>query len=351
MEEKMKKNRSWISVVCILVLAMAIFSGCGGGASDNGGDDADKVYTLRLAGMSSLEAPDTIAMQNAADAIYEATDGHVEITVYPASQLGDYTQVYEEVMRGTIDMACTTIPGTYDSRVEMCYVPFLVTNYDEYGKVYSEGSFFYQKYNEMQNDVGIELLGFVPAGFIGIGAKSLDTSNLFDFSVNRKELIRVPGLESMKMLVEYAGFNTTTIPYADLYSALQTGIADGWYGGGALLNYDAFRDVIKYYVDYNFLNDVYPVIMNKDTLTGLPEDYQKIVYDTFEEACLDAAANIEASDAQALKDMEAYGITVIIPTQEERDAMAKDVRTNLWPKLSQFYGEDIMSGLLEDAGL
>lgn len=343
----MKNAKSLISVLCILVLAMGLFVGCGGDQGEEG-EGADKVYKLRLAGMSSLEAPDTIAMQEAAAKILEATGGHVEITVYPASQLGDYTQVYEEVMRGTIDMACTTIPGTYDSRVEMCYVPFLVTNYDEYSTVYTEGSFFYEKYNEMQNDVGIELLGFIPAGFIGIGAKSLDTSSLFDFSVNRTELIRVPGLETMKKLVEYAGYNTTTIPYADLYSGLQTGIADGWFGGGALLNYDAFRDVISYYVDYNFLNDIYPVIMNQEILAGIPEEYQQIIYDTFEEACLGAASNIEAADAQALIDMEAYGIEVIIPTQEQRDAMAADVRENLWPDLIQFYGEDIMDGLLND---
>lgn len=345
----MKKFRLLISVICILALIAGSFTGCGGNSSSSSGGGDDQVYKLRLAGMSSLESPETIAMQAAADAVNEATDGKVEIQVYPASQLGDYTQVYEEVMRGTIDMACTTIPGTYDPKVEMCYVPYLVTNYDEYSKVYTKGSFFYDKYNELQNNQGIELLGFIPAGFIGIGAAKLNTDNLFEPG-KKSELIRVPSLETMKMLVEYTGFNTTTIAYADLYSALQTGVADGWYGGGALLNYNSFRDVIKYFVDYKFLNDVYPVIINQKTLQEIPEEYQQVIYDCFEKACLDAATEIEAADEQAMKDMAAYGITVIEPTDEERDALAEAVRTNLWPELAQFYGEDIMEGLLEDVG-
>jgi TRAP-type C4-dicarboxylate transport system substrate-binding protein len=330
-----------------MALIAGSFTGCGGNSDSSTAGGDDKVYKLRLAGMSSLESPETIAMQAAADAVKEATGGKVEIQVYPASQLGDYTQVYEEVMRGTIDMACTTIPGTYDAKVEMCYVPYLVTNYEEYAKVYTKGSFFYDKYNELQNNQGIELLGFVPAGFIGIGAAKLNTEGLFE-PAKKAELIRVPSLETMKMLVEYTGFNTTTIAYADLYSALQTGVADGWFGGGALLNYNSFRDVIKYFVDYRFLNDVYPVIINQKTLQGIPEEYQQIIFESFEKACLDSASSIEAADAQAMKDMAAYGITVIEPTDEERAALAEAVRTNLWPELTQFYGEDIMNGLLED---
>ena len=340
-------------VLTILLVFTMVFSfaACGSKDAASEGSGDGPTYTLRLSGMSAIESHDTVALQKAAELINERTNGDVEITVYPASQLGDYTQVYEEIIRGTLDISCNTIPGTYDSRVEMCYVPYLVTNYDEYKTVYADGSFFYKTYSEILAEQDVTLLGFIPAGFIGVGATKVNEDTLFDPTATKDGLIRVPALETMKLLVEGVGYKTTTISYSDLYSALQTGIADGWYGGGAKLNYDAFRDVIKYFVDYRFLNDIYPVVMSKATLDKLPADYQKIVIDTFAEVCVGTADTIETLDAEAITQMEDYGITVVKPTDEEINTFAEYVRTNIWPQLEQFYGADIMNGLKDDVGM
>ena len=55
----------------------------------------------------------------------------IKITVYPANQLGDYTQCYEEIMKGSIDTGALSIPNQYDPLLEIPYLPMLAGTYDE----------------------------------------------------------------------------------------------------------------------------------------------------------------------------------------------------------------------------
>lgn len=68
------------------------------------------------------------------------------------------------------------------------------------------------------------------------------SSQLGDYTLTYEDLMR----GSVDM-----GFSETTISYADLYTALQTGVVDGWTGGMPQLNYTDFKDVINHYVHYN----------------------------------------------------------------------------------------------------
>ena len=120
----MKKIMALLLVTMLSVFAL---TACGQNDSGNGGDvgsgDTGKVYNFRVAAQESDEHNDVKALRRAAEAIAEKTDGHVNLTIYPSNQLGDYTQVYDEVIAGTIDMACISIPTTYDSRLEMLTIP------------------------------------------------------------------------------------------------------------------------------------------------------------------------------------------------------------------------------------
>ena len=53
-------------------------------------------YTFSFAGIGGTETIDTIAMQNAADKIYEQTNGDIKINVFPASQLAT---IFKSTMR------------------------------------------------------------------------------------------------------------------------------------------------------------------------------------------------------------------------------------------------------------
>ena len=59
--------------------------------------------TLRFAGQFPEEHSATKLMREIAEGVRTRTRGRVNIEVYPDNLLGDYTIIYEDLMRGAID--------------------------------------------------------------------------------------------------------------------------------------------------------------------------------------------------------------------------------------------------------
>ena len=341
--------RKLFALLLAVVMTVSLCA-CGSKEDTNGGNDANsgKTYTLTWAGIGSNDAIDTWIANEAASRIAAATDNHVIINVFPSSQLGDLTQAYDEIMAGSIDMGLFTVYGSYDIINEMNFTCFLTSDLDEWREVYAEGGFIYDTLKQVQADRGVTLMGFWPSGYLGLGfaklAEGADT--LFDCTVEKKELLRVPGMDTMMASAQALGYKTTTINYSDVYTALQTGVCDGSWNGGAYANYQSFRDVLKYYVDYRVCNDVYSMIMNTAKLESLPAEYQEIITSTIAEVLDEGVTKIGEQEAQSLKDMEAYGIEVIVPTDEQRAAMKAYFIENVWPTFAQYYGQENIDKLI-----
>lgn len=353
----MKKTKM-IRSLFALVMAIAMLATCTAcGSSGSSGDSAeppavdDTVYNLTWAGIGSTDSIDTWIGEEIAARVAEQTDDHVVITVYPANQLGDLSQAYDEIVNGSIDMGLFTIYGTYDIITEAVYTPFLTDNYDSFRQVYGRDGFLYQTFDETQKARGVSLLGFWPSGYLGLGFTKLKETpdQLFDCTAKKSELLRVPGMDTMLASAQAMGFDTTTINYSDVYTALQTGVCDGSWNGGAYANYQGFRDVLKYFVDYRVCNDVYSCVMNTSKLESLPAEYQEIILSVSEEVINEGTDKIEAQEAQSLQDMADYGIEVIAPTDDQRAAMKAYFYENVLPGFGEYYGEDFMTQLIAEA--
>ena len=346
-----KKCKRILSLGLVAALSVSLLAGCGGdsGSAGESGEAAEgQTYDLRLATLYPAEHEMTIAVQAACDKIAEETDGAVNITIYPSDQLGDYTSVYEEVMKGTIDMTVNTMVTTYDSTLEMLTIPYLAGSYQEAKELFSNpDSYFFQTVRERQEALNIETLGIYIAGAMGIGATE-PIENPMDPTVAKSELIRCPSMDSYLWTAEGMGFNTVTIAYSELYSALQTGTCDGWIGGGAYVNYVSFRDVLGYFCDARYIYENIVCIMNKELFDGMPAEYQTIIQDAFTESTQSFVDQMEALDQQAMADMEAMGIEIYVPTEDEMTAMKEHFQTNVWPNYEGTLDDAVLASLLEN---
>lgn len=300
---------------------------------------------MRLSTMTSNEHTLTKSAQRFADAVYEATDGDIKITIYPSNQLGDYLAVYDELMMGTIDLAWMTVPDKYDIRANIGMTPYIVMDWDDLKTLYSDKDlWFFKTMSEVNAAQGVTLLGVLPNGFMDIGAKNLgNLDTLFDLNVKQDALIRSASIDSLIAQVEAFGFRVTTIPYADLYSALQTGIADGWYGGSLISNNVGFKDVIKYFVEYKAVNEPMGMLISTKTMESLPAEYQELLIKIAEDEALTGIADVQAAEEAARTALEEYGITIITPTDEELQEVAKIVREKVYPLFAEEFGEELMN--------
>ena len=340
-------------ILLTIVLLVSMFAGCGGGG---GGDQSgsgtgdEATYKLRLSSHLPANNIQTLALQDAVKTISEKSDGRIEVTLYPDSQLGDYSVVYGQVMTGDIDMAVLSLATTYDDRVNALYLPYLTTSVEEYKQSYFPGGYVWDLVTEINEDLGCAYLGAFYLGYTGIGAAKLPDAGfaeLTDKSISKDVLIRVPPIKVYAEVVPEMGFRTTTIPYADLYPALQSGVADGWIGGSALLNWDGFRDVINYFIDCRAVDDSNFAVINKKLLDSMSESDQKIIRDVFVDTAYRVADEYMQVEEKAMGDMEDIGIKIISPTAAEISALSARVRSAVWIKMTDEIGADLIEKLCE----
>ena len=341
-----------IAVIFALIMTLSM-TACGSSSNpasgSSGSKPASETITLRVAVQQNENHETCKAVRRIAEKVEQATDGGLKLDIYSDSVLGDYTAVFDEVRMGTIDMAVQSFSGQYDPAFEIGYLPYLITNYDEASKVLGKGSNTYKMIQDKCTENGMTFLGYFAEGFVQVAmVKPVD--NMGDPNAAKSQLVRCPAIESGRLAMDCQGFPTVTIPYADLYTALQTGVCDGWMGGTAELNYVGFRDVIKYLYVVNQQMENNSGIINKARLDSLPADYQTALVDAFAEETAASFGRAQSTDENNFKLLKDYGIEIVEFTQDELNALADKVRTETWDKDFEMYGADAKAAVYADMG-
>ena len=309
-------------------------------------------YHWKLASILTSTDTDTIELvETALQNIYNRTDGHVEIEHHPDSTLGDYTNAFGEVMRGTIEMYLMTPPTTYDASIELLTLPYMVTNYEEAHVAYSPGSALYDMMDDVFTGLNIKLLGFWADGFHSLGFKK-DPGDYMDFATNNDLLIRVPPAEVYQLQGQAFGYRTSAIAWNDIYTSLQTGIVDGYLGSVTRYCYLNFGDQTNYLIRTNEVFECMPIAINLDLWNSLPEEYQTIIQEEITALIGEGYDLMETLETGYIEKLETeYGTVILQPTQEELDTLAEMMRETVWPTLLTNYDATTMNAIFEDLGI
>ena len=340
------KTKKLIALLMTLTLILTGFTGCGGSKTESStSGDSTKPIVLRLASDAPLEHIATGLNNEACDLVKERTEGRVEVEYFPASQLGGYETVYEEIVRGTIDLGQITIPDALDARLGAAYVPYYAKNFEEAKILYAPDSYLSGVIGGLTEANGVKFLGTVLEGFIGM-AFVTEPNDMFTPGTNKKVKTRSPAMATFRIAQEDLGFNPITVPYAEVPTAIQTKVVDGWVGGTPNINYAWVGQVIKYmYINYIHAEATSYVISEKSLAKLTPEDAATVVA-VFQEQSLksfDLAQENEATYKKKLVDD--YGVKVVEFTPEQIDAYASFVREKSWPKLEDLLGKELIDGM------
>ncbi|HCL79944.1 MAG TPA: C4-dicarboxylate ABC transporter substrate-binding protein, partial [Synergistaceae bacterium] len=145
----------------VLSLMTVLLPGCAAAAPE---------MTLRFAGQFPEGHVATVLMRQVAEEVLEKTGGRIAVQIFPNNELGDYTLVYEELIRGSIDMAAITVPSQFDPRLEIAYMNCVVRTFDDARKFFARDGWLFRKMDELHTRLGVKLLAFQIEGFIGIGS-------------------------------------------------------------------------------------------------------------------------------------------------------------------------------------
>jgi TRAP-type C4-dicarboxylate transport system substrate-binding protein len=301
---------------------------------------SEAAVSLRFAGQEAIEHSAAINMEELAKLIEKNSGGEIKVKVYHANQLGDYMLVYEELIRGTIDMAQISVNTAFDQRLLLNCATFMARSWPEAKKIYAKNGWLYNKLDELHASHGVKFLGFEATGMSGLGftKKPVDPINP---DVKQKLLVRNPPNDLARYSLEALGYTAITLPYADVYTAMQTGVIDGWYGGTPVHNYAGFRDILKYYYQLNLTFEAANYLFSSEKWNKLSPKHQQIITDAIDTISKKSFADAEAIDRKDLERMKKQGIQVFEFSEKELAPLFKKGREVAWPKMEKVLGKDL----------
>ena len=161
--------------------------------------------------------------------------------------------------------------------------------------------------------------------------------------------IRVPPLKSYELTAEALSYLATPIPFADTFTAMQTGVVNGAIGAGAEGYYSNFRDIAKYYLRVNDHLEFWYLYMNKQTYDQLSDEDKKVFTDValdFQTKRWELAPNDTERYEKLLSD---GGTKVVTFTDEELTKMKEKAQKTVWPSLEKDVGADILKEVAAEA--
>ena len=272
--------------------------------------------TFRFAGQEPAEHACTAMMKNFASTIAKRTNGRVQIKVFPANQLGDYSLVMEELVKGTIDMSVTSFASQFDPRFELVYINGYVNSYAEAKKVFNPGAWLPNKLNELGKPLGVRVLGSYVEGMIGI-ASVKPLKDPLNPKVDKGVLTRVPNMDVYMLGAKAMGFRTITIPWADIYQSLQTGVCDAVDAMATPAAYTTLGDAMKYWYATNYSMEYLPFMISEKSWAKLTPADQKVFQEEAKKFTLKSIDNSQAEDAKYMGLMKKKGIKVFTYTPQQ----------------------------------
>ncbi|MEL7648703.1 MAG: TRAP transporter substrate-binding protein DctP [Sedimentibacter sp.] len=341
----MKKRLLALLLVTIMTILPAI-TACSSGdtnpsanSSTSGSTDI-KERTFKIGHIRPENSSADLNVKFFKEELAKASGGKLNVEIYPASQLGDYTVVQERVAIGDVEMQIAPLATNMDKGFGISNAPYIVENWEQAKKVYSSDGELVKAMAALLEKNGIKYLAAYPLYFGGIALID-EPASPGDANVPKNIKIRVPSMKSFELTADTLGYMATPLAWADTFTSMQTGIVDGAIGAGAEGYYSNFRDLIKYYLPLNDHFEMWYLYMNLELWNKLSPEEQKIIQETAKALEQKRFSEAEAEEDEYKSKLEAAGITVIKFTDEELKAFAVKCRENVWPKIKADFGAEL----------
>ena len=284
-----------------------------------------------------------------AQEVADATDGAVNIRLFPASALGDYTTVQEGLSIGSVDMAVQPPSSEVDRRFQLAYLPYLVQSWEDAEETFTAGAPLRETVEELYAEQDIHVLGAWPVYFGGVALNS-EVENATDPEAEKGARLRVPPMKSFQLMADNIGYIGSPLPFSDAFTAIQTGVVDGIMGSGAEGYYASFRDVTEYYLPLNTHFEMWYLLINQPAYDSLTEDQQDALAAAAESFETSRWKNAEADQARNERLLEEAGATIIPASDEQIAEHARIVRETVWPEILDDIGSEWANDVLDRAG-
>lgn len=292
-------------------------------------------------------APINIYARKAADQIRERTNGRLDLQLYPNNQLGGDPAMFSQFRAGALE--CFFLSGTnsLSTLIPKAAIYGLGFIYKNDAEVYSslDGALG----NALRKQ--IRAVGFyLPDKIWANGFRQITSSPHPIKSVNDLDgfKIRVPVSALWVSNFKALGASPTSLPFNDVYSALQTHVVDGQETPLALISTAKFYEVQKYCAMSNHMWDGWWCLFGKAAWTALPTDIQKVVDATMNENAELQRAALAEENGKLRQQLATQGLT--FNDIDPAEFQAKLRASGYYSQWKQTFGDELWMLLEQTSG-
>ena len=275
--------------------------------------------------------------------IRTATDGRVDIQVFPNNQLGSDTDTLSQVRSGAVEFFTLSglILSTLVPPASINGVGFAFADYE-------------QVWRAMDGKLGTYVRGEI--GKRGLLAMDKIWDNGFRQTTTSTKPIRTPDdFRGMKLRVPVSplwtsmfndlGASPASINFSEVYSALQTKIVDGQENPLAVIDAAKLYEVQSYCSMTNHMWDGFYFLANRRAWDALPADARTIVARELDRSAVEERTDVAALNAQLRGKLAAGGLAFNdVDPAPFRDKLK---RAGFYAEWRGKYGDEAW-GVLED---
>jgi len=252
--------------------------------------------------------PLTIAMEEAAKRIEERSQGEIEVSVYPSSQLGSDNDVLEQIRNGAA-IAVLVDAGRlapFKKELGILSAPYLVDEWTQYAAITSSDP-YKQWVEDLAASSGLRLLNYNWFQ----GTRQMFTNKPVKAAADLKG-VRVRTIDAPGWLatVNAMGATATPMPWSEVYSALQLGAIDGAEAQLTGAYGIKLHEVTGNLAFTNHVQLMTGLTTSEEWFKTLSPENQAIIAEELAKAGDDASAATVAKGEEVLAEMKASGLVV-----------------------------------------
>jgi tripartite ATP-independent transporter DctP family solute receptor len=256
-----------------------------------------------------------------AERVAEKSQGRLKVEIFPNEQLGNEKELIEALQLGYLPMTKTSSAPMEGFVPEMRIfgIPYLFRDSEHYWKV-------------LKGPIGKEILlagqskGLRGLGYYDAGARSFYAKKEIRTPADLKGLkVRIQSSVMSKKMVEAMGGSSTTVPYGELYTALDQGVVDAAENNPPSFYTSRHYEICKYYSldEHARLPDI--LMISVRVWNKLTPEFQQILQEAVDESVEYQRKIWAEAEEVDMKKLHDAGVEILYPDKEPFRASVADV--------------------------
>lgn len=318
------------------ILLFLVLAACG---NANG----ESTIKLRIAHDSSASHPSNIALQEFEKNVEEKTDGEIDVEIFPASQLGNATEILEQVRRGDAEMGLGASTHFTNLIPELAiWESFYL--FDDVNHAHQVlDSDIGELTMEPLEDLDLTGLGYMEIGFRNFSNNKQPLETMEDFNG-----IKIRGYNPLQIKAwESLGVSLTNLAWDELFTSLSQNLIDGQESATTSFYDEKFYEAQNYWSLTKHMYTNYLWYANQEFMEDFSDENKNIIQEEVRKA-IDYERELMAElEIETLDKLPDEGVEINEVPLEERRKMGEKMNEEIQDEIIEQTGQDLYEQVME----